>query len=76
VSPPPAWKGTPVPRTLLSPSLGKIFLALLGHGVDAGSAWGLLRFAWENGDAQVERARLTFDGTSWTLDLFGQREAA
>ena len=74
--PQPAYRGASAPRTLRSPEPGKVFTALLSHGIDAGCAWGLLRSAMEHGDGQVERARVTFDGTDWTCDLFGQRREA
>jgi hypothetical protein len=72
----PAWKGAPVPRTLLSRDRGEVAAALYDHLQDEGQATELLDFAELNGSRECLRARATFDGEAWTLDLFGARTEA
>jgi hypothetical protein len=69
-------KPTAAARTHLSKDRGEIAIALLEHGLDGEQVTELLDYAGLHGDAQVERARVAFDGESWTVDLFGQRKEA
>ena len=67
----------PGPRTLLSRERPEIAAALLGHLQDEEAATELLDSAELWGDAQTAQTRVTFDGKTWTADLFGpKREAA
>lgn len=73
----PHHQPAPGPRTLLSRDRGEITAALLGHLQDEEAVTELLDFAGLHGDAQTTRARVAFDGETWTADLFGpKREAA
>ena len=66
----------PGSRTLLSRERGEIAAALRGHGFDEEATAEMLDFAELHGDAQTTRARVTFDGETWTADLFGKRQEA
>ena len=65
------------PRTVLSQDRGAITAALRGHGLDVLTVTEMLGFAALHGDAQTVYALVTFDGGTWTADLFmSPREAA
>ena len=72
----PHHQPAPGPRTLLSAERSEIAAALRGHGLDEETATEMLDFAELEGDVQTARARVTFDGESWTVDLFGPRREA
>lgn len=66
----------PGPRTLLSAERSEIAAALLWHGLGEEAATEMLDFAELHGDGQTTRAKVTFDGETWTADLFGPRKEA
>jgi hypothetical protein len=72
----PAYRTAAASRTMLCRDRAGAAVVLLEHGLDDGQATELLDCAELHGDGQVERARVTFDGTDWTCDLFGQRREA
>ena len=73
----PHHQPPPGPRTLLSAERSEIAAALRGHGLEEWTVTEILDFAELEGDVQTARARVTFDGESWTADLFGPgRDAA
>ena len=76
-APPPIPHHQPVPgpRTLASKKRPEIARALLGHLGSEKAVRELLDFAKRNGDGQVMRARVTWDGRSWTAELFGKAAA-
>ena len=63
------------PRTLLSKNRGEIAALLREHGLGKKAVTEMLDFTELWGDGQTTRARLTFDGESWTADLFGKPPA-
>lgn len=74
--PPPPRPASPTPRTLLSSERSEIAAALREHGLSKKAVTEMLDFAELHGDAQTARARVTFDGESWTADLFGKPPTA
>ena len=59
---------------MLSRERGEIAALLREHGLGKKAATEMLDFTELHGDGQTTRARVTFDGTDWTVDLFGPRK--
>jgi len=72
----PAYRTAAPSRAHLCHDRAEAATVLLEHGLDCEEATRLLDFAELHGDGQVARARVCFGGDTWTVDLFGQREAA
>ena len=70
----PHYRPAPRPRTLLSRDRGEIAALLREHGLGKKAVTEMLDFTELHGDGQTTRARVTFDGTDWTVDLFGPRK--
>ena len=71
----PHYQPAPGPRTLLSRERGEIAVALREHGLGKKAVTEMLDFTELHGDGQTTRARVTFDGETWTADLFGKPTA-
>ena len=72
----PHHQPVPGPRTLLSKDRGEIATALREHGLYEEAVTGILDFAELHGAAQTLRAGVTWDGTTWTAEMFGPRKGA